>query len=150
METVFYSYLNPIRKHFFVNWCVSRIKYWHYSIFCRYLYQSNFIDYFINVALCLGLRLHFNEVLCFWRRNIDRPGVSPSSFKNNPINIRVTQSHTDRFTTSSSSSQFHQHFTGILFAIFQVPKNYKHKLQVQKSCAKLFRSKLPVKCWWNG
>ena len=35
-----------------------------------------------------------------------------------------------------SYSQFHQHFMSSYFANFLLPKNFKHKLQVQKSCAK--------------
>jgi hypothetical protein len=47
----------------------------------------------------------------------------------------------------TSYSQFHQDLKSSFFTNFLMPKNYKHKLQVQKSLAKHFRTKkMLVKC----
>ena len=54
----------------FAEWCkncVCSIKYWLYSIFCKYLYQSSYMKYLNNVAWiwfkCCGL----GSVNChFW------------------------------------------------------------------------------------
>jgi len=41
-------------------------------------------------------------------------------------------------------------YTSALFPIFSRQEKYKHKLPVDKSCSKLFRTKrVLVKCWWN-
>jgi len=46
--------------------------------------------------------------------------------------------------------QFNLHFTCSLRAVILLPKNFKAKMLVEKSCAKYFRSKkAQVKFWWN-
>ncbi len=46
--------------------------------------------------------------------------------------------------------QFHQHFMSSFCAKILSPKNYKHKFQAHKSCAKNFgMQKLLIKYWWN-
>ena len=50
----------------------------------------------------------------------------------------------------ATMSQFHQCSTSSFNANSLLPKEYKVKLYVQKSCSKHFCTKKPVvKCWWN-
>ena len=52
--------------------------------------------------------------------------------------------------TKALWSKYHQHFMSNFFANFLLPKHYKCKMLVQKSCVKhLCSKKLLVKCWQN-
>ncbi len=46
--------------------------------------------------------------------------------------------------------QFHQHFTRKFFSDIFVPKIFRAKTKLEKSCSKHFRTKnYGIKCWWN-
>ncbi len=62
--------------------------------------------------------------------------------------LRILPYNLQRFRYSVV--KFYKHFTSSFFANILSLKNYKAKLQLEKSCYKHFgMNKLLIKCWWN-